>query len=1189
MSHPTQQAPLELPPRLVGKLEDYRALVWKVKIAEGALAAVFGLLLSYLVVFGLDRLFDTPAPLRAALLALGSLGAAVGFPLKLHSWVWSRRRLDQVARLVRRRYPRFGDHLLGIVELAQSEHESGASRALAQAAMRQVDEELEGRDLTDAVPDPRHRRWAWMAAAPLVLTGTLLLVVPAAGRNALVRWLMPWRDVERYTFAQLDGEAEARVVPYAEPFEVTANLLATSPWKPDSATARYGSQAPVESERDGDAYRFELPPQTEPGRVLLAVGDARREIPVEPIARPALTTLTARVTLPEYLQRDEPLELDVRGGRVGLVEGSQAVFEMIATRELEEATFEGRAQTIDGAVVTTESVSVVDSAEYVLAWRDRFGLGVKEPQTLKVEAGEDEAPRVSLGALASGQVVLSNQTLTFELEAEDDFGVQRVGLEWAGIADPLHNPEPSVGEKFVAAGAPTAAELTGPATFSAERMGVRPQSLRLRAFAEDYLPGRARTYSPEVVLHVLTPAQHLEWLTEQLAEWTDAAQEVYEEELALHETNQELSKMSPEGLAQPDSQAQLQQQAAAEAANAAQLDALIDIGEELLSEATQNEEFDADQLEALAELLQTLEEIAEEQMPSVAELLAQAAEAPPPVGSEELAPDVYVDPDQEPITGESGEAEPSEELVEPEVQVSAPPGADDLGLEGAEKYGPEDLMPEGLEEDPKDPNLDAADVAQLKSEQAEGDPGYLPANPTPLVLDEESGFNESEQAEDAPQMTGGLGAPTTLLKGSGKDSEPEEEEAEEATASELVLVAVKEQEELLAAFAALAEELNELLAGFESTTFVKRLKAASRRQLDVATGLAELGGFGTPAGAVGSVGPRTELAAQQVAEADTLLTLQSDLAAYASRKPGEGAARVSAKMHEADVPASLQALSSSIAEAQVGRSTIECEHWADTLDRWAEELVPPSAEGEAGGHPDLIELPNLSPEMVLAIMRILDREVQLREEVRELDGVLGAIGAKDHAEQALALGITQAELAASARAIADEIALMPYAPDQNAATLQAELDELEEPDQDGRRLEGEELQAAIERVQNRAEFGLKFLSVQMEKLRKAAVVMDEVVGQLAAARTGNETNAAISEVIEILLETHRIPNAPMIVKVPPPTTKAQLLFGSGDGGSRASIPERAPVQATGKSGRVLPEEYRQGLDAYLNALEGGAE
>jgi hypothetical protein len=59
----------------------------------------------------------------------------------------------------------------------------------------------------------------------------------------------------------------------------------------------------------------------------------------------------------------------------------------------------------------------------------------------------------------------------------------------------------------------------------------------------------------------------------------------------------------------------------------------------------------------------------------------------------------------------------------------------------------------------------------------------------------------------------------------------------------------------------------------------------------------------------------------------------------------------------------------------------------------------------------------------------------------------------------------------------------------------------------------------------------------------------------------------------------------MIVKVPPTTTPALILMGLGDGGSKVSIEQRAPGQATGKTGRKLPAEFRAGLDVYLNKLE----
>ena len=199
---------VELPPRMRTTLEEFRRRVWIIKIAEGLLAAVFGLVVSYLLVLVLDRFWDTSALLRGVLLTAGAVGMFILFPLKCHRWVWSQRHLEQVARLVKHKFPRFGDRLLGIVELARSEAEQQRSRVLVEAAMKQVDEEIGQRDFEDAVPHAAHKRWAWTTAVPLALAVVVFVWIPLAGSNALVRWLMPWRDTERYTFAQLDQVPE---------------------------------------------------------------------------------------------------------------------------------------------------------------------------------------------------------------------------------------------------------------------------------------------------------------------------------------------------------------------------------------------------------------------------------------------------------------------------------------------------------------------------------------------------------------------------------------------------------------------------------------------------------------------------------------------------------------------------------------------------------------------------------------------------------------------------------------------------------------------------------------------------------------------------------------------------------------------------------------------------------------------
>ena len=1126
----SQQDQVNLPPRMIDALKQYRKRVWGIKLAEGALAAIFGLVISYLVVFGLDRLVDTPAPLRGVILAVGMVGMVILFPIKYHNWVWQHRRLDGVARLLRHKFPRLSDHVLAIVELARSDLDQSSSRTLIEAAMRQVDDEVAKYNLGTAVPRPRHIRWAWAAGVPLILFVVGMLVIPEASRNALARWLTPWRNVERYTFAQLDGDTAPQVVAYAEPFYVEARLKDSSPWKPMSGEAQYTGQAPVVAALDGATYQFQIPPQTKDGHLTLRVGDARRSIPVEPKLRPELTEFVAQVQLPAYLERPDMEVKDVRGGTLALVKGSTAILEATATRELAQATLDGRPQSVAGQRITTESISVDTKTQVRLMWRDRFGLATREPQVLQIEAVADEAPTVGFNKLKNNQVILSSEVIAFEIQAGDDFGVKRIGLEWEGLHHSVYNPNPSSGEKTVSAGAPTAEAMTVSATFSAERENVRPQSLRLRAFAEDYLPRRERAYSPYLVLHILTPLEHLKWLTDQLSLWVNAAQEVQDKELQLNQVNRELRNLPPEALDDPAQRKRIQSQAAAERANAARLDSLVEIGKELVDEATKNEEFNPDQLKLWVEILKQLEEIAGERMPSIAELLAQAADAP---GQAEAVPPNGPIPPTEP-------SKPPENL-EAEGQ-SSPPGGKPADLEKADKYGPDRVNPlEGLDEIPEDPNTPGGEVNVNRSEQPDGKPGYLPANPTPLVLDFESGFNKSEKANQVPQVVGGLGIPVTILKGSGRNDE--EEDTPVANAAELVIQAVQEQQELLDAFADLAADMNKLLMSFENSTFVKRLKAASRRQIDIAVDLNNLDGFGLQDIASDNRSDRTRLVEREVTESETVLTIFQDMVVYAERRPSQNYSRVLDEMQNANVSSQIQDMATAINQNFIGQSTIEADFWADTLDRWAEQLVDPLPPSAPSGELQLIILPNLPPAIILEVLRIINREIQLREETREVEQSKKALTVEEYNERSKSLNQTQKKLVSDSREVAAKIRALPNAEE-------------------------------------------RLIQAQLQKVTKAAVVMEEVQEILAQPDTGPKAIAAITEVIEILLETDRLPNAPMVVKAPPTSTPALRLLGLGDDGSKAFIEKRAPRQATGRAGRILPEEFRQGLDAYFNALEG---
>lgn len=882
---------IRLPETTQQQLESFQAQVRKIKVAEGILAGLFGLALSWLVVFVIDRFVDTHAVVRAVILIGGCLGFGLFFPLKCHRWVWGTRRMEQVATLLKHKFPALGDQLLGVVELAQGDPQQGSSISLAKAAVAHVDEAVQGRDFSDAVPNPRHRTWAITAAVPAGLMLITLALVPDAGINALKRWLMPWADVDRYTFAQVTDLPEKMVVPHGEEFEFTARLSENTKWTPASGTVHYNNQQPVTAELKNEQYQFQVPPQTETGTLNVRIGDIRESLGVQVATRPELESLTASIVLPAYLQYSRDLENDVRGGVISVLKGSVTKFAAKVSRQLQTASIQGEKVAVDGATLTAKPMVVRDSETLEIQWEDELGLTAKDGFRLKIKAVEDSKPAVGFQQLDPSQVVLSTDVISFDVQADDDFGLKEIGLEWKGIEDALRNPNPDKGGKPISSGAPETTSYSGKATFCAVSDNVRAQSLEIRAYAEDYDPKKGRSYSPTYILHVLTPEEHAIWITHQLRRWASLADDVYEEEMRLHDANRELRRMDADQLKTPKSRRRIEQQAAAERANGQRLGAVTDHGEQLIKQALRNKEMLVGHLETWADALEALKDISENRMPSVADLLDAAAKS------------------------SSRKVKPSQ------------------GSSKSDKSSP------------MAGNNRSSQSGEGKTGESDGEK-KMPA--VPKLVDNESGFLKSEKGdEDQPPQKGGkgkFGLPTTVLSGGPKPKggapPPENEEIDEA---------VEEQADLLEDFAKVREDLQKIMDDLENSTFVKRLKAASRRQLEVAEDLNRtlFKGFGIN---IASLDDRQEkqtekLAVREEAQSRSVWMIQSDLEAYYDRRKTAKFLKVIEEMEELRITTKLTGLGDRIRQNMAGESIARAEFWGDTLDRWAEELVEPSPGG----------------------------------------------------------------------------------------------------------------------------------------------------------------------------------------------------------------------------------------------------
>jgi hypothetical protein len=663
-------------------------------------------------------------------------------------------------------------------------------------------------------------------------------------------------------------------------------------------------------------------------------------------------------------------------------------------------------------------------------------------------------------------------------------------MEWK-TAEGFQTSTPITGELTLAAGNPNAETLEGLAAFQATALKIPSQPIELRLFAEDYLPERGRVYSSPHLLYVLSPDDHAAWILEQINKWQREALEVRDRELQLLATNKKIRDMSEEELNQDETRRKIEQQASAEQANGRRLNNLTSKGEDLLRQAARNKEIGVGHLEKWAEMQQVLKDIASNRMPSVADLLKQAKD------EKKLVKASASDPSkQSPAAGvnrnESQETAASEPNKEPKPETP----------------------------------------------------------PVPTISDQESSqqpaiASDGKQKQSGKSAPPSLRLPSTTVMGkppapSGENTPPQENKVEEA---------VRVQEDLLAEFDKIAEEMNKLMANLEGSTLVKRLKAASREQIQIAdaTSLEVEQSFGSKLQRLKS-DQQNRIIALKGREEKALGTVSfilDDLEAFHERRPLVKFQSVLEEMRTVDVLGGIRTLSERIAVAQ-GIAISEAEYWSDTLDRWAEDLVDPACKGECKGSKSKSSLP---PSIILEVMQILEAEMNLRDRTRV-------------AEQA-----KTASEPDQYKMLTDELAESQMALEERIAIVRTKIIAL--PD------------AQTEFIK------------EIELMQEVNLVMLDAAKILGRPDTGKAAIAAETEVIELLLKSKRIN--------PKGGGGGGASPGGGSGGGdtqdaaiallgpgindKESREDHGVQQSTGTSGTSFPEEYRHGLDQYFEKLE----
>lgn len=1109
----------KLSPVIQQRLIEFRGRLQKRKLLQLLTICMIALLTGFLLQFGLDRFMETPKVVRATLLLSAVLVVGLACWRIGYRWFWNARALTQLARLLRERFPRLSDQVLSVVELANAEGEQRRSPELVAAAMVQVEKRLMAVDLLQALPHGATKICVLVALTNVILVIGICILTPGAAQNALARVIRPWQSIDRFTFARVDAVPQKWMVASGEPFKLRMVLDNASDWRPEHASCWVsGRLFSSDLNRDDGSYEFELPGMIDETHARLAVGDYISRTLIVPLNRPELSELNAEIELPGYLGYPSPIQSDARSGTLYVLPTSRLRIGGRANRTLSEmmlsrsiASQSRQKQThlaIESGQFRSGSWQVTEAEELQLAWRDEHGLTNADYRQLKVRLMQDKLPQVHCRGLSQTTVWLATDTLKFDVSAEDDFGIAKLGLQWR-VLEPdevkmssdgrqldagektksTQSPsaDSGTGHRVIATGSPELKKLSAQATFHCVNEKLKPQALELRVFAEDYRGHDGRMYSLPYVIRFMSASEHADWIAAQLRRWKGKLDGSHDSELQLLDENRDLRQAMASGRTDQNTAKQkLSQQAMGERSNAEKLKRTIEEGRSLLEQALRNEELRSKQVESWANALDRLNQIAQAAMPQVADKLEQASRAA---------------------------AEDSTSTRQNQSQNTQPDS------------------PQG-----GSPNLSNPEKS-LEKQQSDRS-------------------NATDHSNSNPD--GGSSIPETLLgpglknkdKNQAAPSPPSEKDTT-SPSKQLLEQSIEEQMRSIDELRRAKEAFGELLSELENSTFVKRFKAAAEMERQLAGRLNTLvsTGFGRPPNAV-NLRDQDGVAQLNVPlqqAADNLERIQRDLEAYQRDNPAAAREEVLSEMKSLDVLTKLKEMPLRLVRNLRGDTLHRLDFWADTLDRWAEELAGP---GKSGGSSEE-EKPRdrLPPAILLEILRIIYDQIDLRDETRTLTQIVPQTDSakQDFQERAAAQAVQQMSIQQRTLNSVSDIRAIPA--------------------------------------------GAEKFKEELQKLNKAVQHMDDASAMLVEGSVTDEIVSAQTAAIEALIESRRSGGggggggSSGGGSLAGGSTNRQPLDLVGPASDKAAKSRpRQTGEGTGKTGRVLPEEYREGLDTFLNKL-----
>jgi len=433
--------------RILGSLRALARTLKRRVLIEGACALAATVLAVAFTQFALDRLLDLGLGPRIALLAVvvGVIGHQ--FRKRLVGPARLRVGVQEVAAVLERKNPGMRDELISAVSFATASkiNPGRDSPELVASLIERAGKTFSSINTGDALHHGRHRKFLLLGGAAVLVGGLAVWWSPDTAAAYLARDVL-LQDVSwpmRFRIS-LDGfKNGVRFHPLGDELTLVATVEADGPNDvPAGLSVEFKSAEGETVERAMDrrgVNQFVLNYGALASSLRLRLLAERVGVDertawhrIEAVERPSVRQATIRVSPPDYAGMP-PYAVPTGQTAADVLRGSEIQIEALLRKPVTAASLVSAGERIADAVLAAPdrvqaTFTPVRSGSYNFDLVDEGGLADLNPLIYSLRVVTDTPPKVRLGLVGCGELVLQDAVLNVAVEGEDNLGLASMEL-----------------------------------------------------------------------------------------------------------------------------------------------------------------------------------------------------------------------------------------------------------------------------------------------------------------------------------------------------------------------------------------------------------------------------------------------------------------------------------------------------------------------------------------------------------------------------------------------------------------------------------------------------------------------------------------------------------------------------------------------------------------------------------------